>query len=307
LNDEYALAADLAADGSTYVGGRIRDTSLDDHPWISRIAEDGSVLWTSFPDDATLTPAEVRGVVANASMGALVVGVRTTPGSTATERWVGRVDVLGNTAWTLVEDSGFPDDTYEDVIIGPDGAVIAVGSVGTAADRGDLYVAAYDQNGASLWTWQDDHLGGHDQLTAIDLNANGDLVVSGTVEVSPGNTDLVLAALDVDGNLLWREVFDAGGNNDRVFDLRVDQQGKTVLAGSVCTSVYPACPTLHVRKHDTDGAVMWVRTGASMAFAGGTSEARGVDIDPHNRILVVGSAREALTEDMQPWVGSLSP
>jgi len=307
LNDEYALVGALADDMSTYVGGRVRDASLDDHPWLSRVAADGAVLWTVFPADSTLAPAEVRGIAPNHSLGAFLVGVRTDPLLTATERWVARVDGLGNTQWAQVEDSGHADDAYHDVLVGPSGTVYAVGSVGTASARGDLLVTAFDQGGVPQWTWQHDHLGGHDALTAIGLNLDGALVVAGTVEAAPGDTDILLASIDLDGAILWIDVFDGGGNNDRIHDLAVDQQGKTVLAGSVCTPVYEACPTLHVRKHGADGAVMWARTGAATAFSMGTSEARGVAIDSDNHILLVGSARASLTEEMQAWLGSMSP
>jgi hypothetical protein len=249
----------------------------------------------------------VRAVASNATAGAFAVGVRTSPLVTATERWISRVDVLGNTEWTVIEDSGFAEDVYHDLLVGPAGNVYAVGSVGTADNGGDLLVSAYDDEGALLWTWQHDHLGAHDELTAIGLSLTGELVVAGTVELTPGDADIVLATLDTDGAEVWLEVVDGGGNNDRIHDLAIDPQGKFVLVGSVCTPVYVACPTMHARKHDTDGAVMWVRTGAGLTFATGTSEARGVAVGADNQIQLVGSARQNLPDPMQPWVGSLSP
>ena len=117
LNDEYAVASALAEDLSIYVGGRVRDASLVDHPWLSRVAPDGQVLWTAFPSDALLAPAEVRAVASTANTGAFAAGVRTSPVLTATERWLSRVDALGNTQWTVIEDSGFAEDVYHDLLV----------------------------------------------------------------------------------------------------------------------------------------------------------------------------------------------
>ncbi|MEO8698726.1 MAG: hypothetical protein ABI867_01750 [Kofleriaceae bacterium] len=156
------------------------------------------------------------------------------------QRWGGRRDdvaravaVRGN---TIVVVGNFTDQ----LVIG-EAATEDNAKQNPAANSDDMYVAAFDPTGKSLWVYT---AGGSDSdgANAVAAAPDGGWYVGGsfmriasfdkarTEYKSKGGTDAVLLKLSKDGDLEWLKQF-GGAYNDTILHLAVDAQGSVYAQG----------------------------------------------------------------------------
>lgn len=113
----------------------------------------------------------------------------------------------------------------------------------TSAGSYDCLIAKYDNNGNFVWGKRVGSTG-FDFFYTLDVDGNGNLFVGGffegTVDFDPnagtqnrtssGNWDCVVASYDTDGNYRWANAT-GGGNEDRIYALRVDGDNDVYVGG----------------------------------------------------------------------------
>ncbi len=163
----------------------------------------------------------------------------------------------------------------------------------------DAVVAKYDPAGTLIWVRQAGG-GGIDRATALAVTESGQVYLAGTFSglaefgttnlSSVGASNIFLAKLDGDGDLLWvRPVVCT--NTFRVKSLAIDVSGNCWLAGTFSTFVDFGGITLSgytdafLAKFDNMGNPVWGRR-----FGGGSlDEATSVRISPDGNSYVTGS------------------
>lgn len=145
--------------------------------------------------------------------------------------------------------------------------------------------------GETLWT----RLMGaqtHDGATCVTIDRDGNIVLAGIVNegalegTSAGNADAYVQKRSADGAVLWTRQF-GSAEDDAAAGCAVDTDGNVVVVGVTLGSLHGASAggvDSFVRKYDQDGALLWARQFGSS----GTDEARGVAVDRHGNVVVVG-------------------
>jgi hypothetical protein len=194
----------------------------------------------------------------------------------------------------------------------------------TALGTGDLFVGRYTADLAHVWSFR---LGaeGEDQGAGIDVDAAGDVYVSGsfqrTVDFDPGPgvsewtsagvNDLVLAKYDASGNHLWSRRLGGPGNDVMApGGIDLDAQGRVLLTGRFSGTVDfdPGAGTASLRSAGLEDVFVarFRPDGAyDLAFRlGGTAQDGGhrVVVDAAGDVLVGGWFRD--TTDFDPGEGS---
>ncbi len=180
---EYVYRARFAPDGTMFVVGVVYGEA-DVDAFVTKYAADGDHLWTRTFGS---TDAEsVSDLVVDSSGAVVVVGG--TEG--AIEKAAGGNDVFlvkfdaqGNEKWRRQFGSKLNEGANA-VAIDASGNIVVGGSTagdlgGEPAGNSDIYLQAYSGDGTKLWGW---HYGtsSHDTLAAVDVDAGGNLIVTGT-------------------------------------------------------------------------------------------------------------------------------
>jgi hypothetical protein len=124
----------------------------------------------------------------------------------------------------------------------------------------DLLISKFDKYGVHLWS---DTVagagGGHDMAAAIAIDAEGDVLVCGTISAggSEGN-NMLLVKYDTDGFEYWRYSYDNGGNDDAAVALCFDGDNDIYLTGATYNST--SLSDMLTIKVDSYGNLVWDET-----------------------------------------------
>lgn len=184
------------------------------------------------------------------------------------------------TAWVARYNA--PGNDYEK---GYDIAVDAVGNVYVTgmgswggANEEDYLTLKYDAFGNLLWAASydgPDHL--WDEASALALDGQGNVIVTGLSWGSSSGYDLTTVKYDADGNQLWVKRFSGPGNaNDWASAMVLDEAGNVYVTGASGGDSVTI-------KYDANGNELWVGRHAS-----GT--AIGIALDGGGNVYVSGGA-----------------
>jgi hypothetical protein len=171
----------------------------------------------------------------------------------------------------------------------------------TSQGSADVFVAKLDTNG-STWQWAVSAGGSLEDYVhdiAVDCNGNpsitgdfeGSATFGATTLTSQGSADIFVAKLDTNGNWQWAK--SGGGSSiERSYDVAVDREGNTCIAGTFMISATFGTTTLtsegwgdiFVAKLDSGGAWQWAKSAGGDVSDG----AWGVAVDTLGNIYLTG-------------------
>lgn len=105
----------------------------------------------------------------------------------------------GGLGWNIKSGISNVKDLGNDLIVTQDSHLLIAGERGNI---GQVYLTKYTSNGEFLW---EKTFGGPlgDEAKAVAEDREGNLIITGSVETSEVNVDLLLAKTDGEGNLIW--------------------------------------------------------------------------------------------------------
>lgn len=206
-------------------------------------------------------------------------------------------------------------DTIQDLVLQPDGKIVAAGSAGgsgTSQDT-DFCVARFNPDGSLDTTFgggdghtEVDFFGLPDMGVAVARQPDGKLVVGGTVSTTAGEDDFGLARLSAEGDLDatfggdGRVTVDfpdpvPGNSHDWLADLVLDTSGRIVAAGTASSGLGASAGggfgivrlQLDGSRDATFGLNGLVSTDVSSAYDGASAVALQTD----GKIVAAGNAR----------------
>ena len=133
------------------------------------------------------------------------------------DAWAAKWNPDGSMAWSVSFDGGNGNDAAFSLALGPDGELYLGGRFAAAEGSTDIWYAALDASGVEQWSVlipgaipdEDDF------VTGVDLDVNGDLVLSGRVRVGDGDDDVfLLKASAADGSEIWTSTWSGMGDGN---------------------------------------------------------------------------------------------
>lgn len=204
----------------------------------------------------------------------------------------GSLDSTFGTGGTVLTSFGGPLSAAADVVVQPDGRIVAVGIAGN-----DFGVARYDANGALDTTFGTGGLvttdfGGSDQANGVALQPDGKIVVVGLlfgkIGVARYNQD---GSLDSTFGTGGRVVTDASPSFDGAFDVAV-WNGKIVVGGG--TGLYPFIESdFQVVRYNADGSLDASFDGDGIATTnfGGSDNIFGIAVTADGKVTAAGGTK----------------
>ena len=176
-----------------------------------------------------------------------------------------------------------------------DGNIVVTGYSMTKIDyRGsisskDYYTAKYEpRTGALLWEQSYNGTGnGDDHVEAVALDADGNVVVTGSSWNGTNNDYCTIKYAAGDGALLWEKRYNGtGNNNDIVHAIAVDHRGDVVVTGSSFAGWDSLFDHYTAKYAGEDGALLWeIRYNGP---ANGDDQAQALALDANDNVIVTG-------------------
>ena len=231
------------------------------------------------------------------------------------DAWIAKYDTNGNQIWGRQFGSS-SDDSAGGIATDSSGNSYIAGFTsgnlfGTKQSDSDAFLVKYDANGNQVWSKQFTAGGFANPSFAIDIDAAGNVYLSGLAIKNNQRTDIFNFAVQDDS---WVSKFDSNGNQqwitpikdplatfpfdltpffDESYDLAVDKDGNSIAVGWTQGLVRESDPSRQLLKYDawvskvdTTGQVKWVQQLGSTNQ--GLDFAWGVDTDSKGNIYVTG-------------------
>lgn len=290
-------AKDMAVDsaGNVYIAGSTEfpnSPALKYDALLVKYSSSGSFLWQATYNGPGSNYDCARQVAVDDSGNPILVGE--SPGTTTgTDVFVCKYSPSGAVQWTLRWNSGADaEDNATVAATAPGGDIYVAGERRTATGT-DLFLIKVSSSGTLLWQIVFDSGAGDDTITAMSLDASGNIYVAGSLATAFTGEDAFAAKVTPTGGVVWIALYDSGfGKREDVSDLKLDSAGNVFVAGTTwkpdVSSPGDSLTDMFVLKLNGAGAQQWVRT-----IDGGLNDqdqCEAMSIDSSGNAILAGSS-----------------
>jgi len=194
-----------------------------------------------------------------------------------------KYDSAGDEQWVSVYDKEFSSDIACVVAVDKKRNVYVSGTTGWNTGWATI---KYDHSGEQLWLATFEDQGKHMFPVGISVDAYGNAYVTGWVGGGGINTDIITIKYDTNGKMVWKKVFDEGGD-EYAYDIAMDTLGNLYITGSSSPEVGQAGNRFMTIKYDSDGNQQWVIY--SFESLKGESSSHAIVLDDINNVYVTGT------------------
>lgn len=180
---------------------------------------------------------EANALIETADGQLVFIGVAENPDQNdSRDIYLRKIQKSGTAVWTNpVYIGGEDNDQGTDLVEAPNGDLLICGSTRSqGAGSSDVFVHRLDAQGVPVWS-QPLVIGSSlvDEATRIIATADGHFLVSGYIETSSQNVDLLLVKIDGNGNIIWQKTFGDESKIEQGFGVVEQSDGSLTLAGAV--------------------------------------------------------------------------
>lgn len=319
----YGIALDI--EGSVYITGYTRGDMDGNHAgnetddaFVARFSSDGELDWVvQFGDPVQADRSYGLAIGAN---GAVYVtgytkGELEGPNAGDKDVFVARLSPTGALMWLRQFGAGGEDKALS-VAASADGGLFVAGvtssALETLAGGLDAFLARYDADGNRIWLRQFG-TADWDEATGVAAGVDGVIYVSGFSAGTlggplAGDKDIVVAAFDADGNMLWADQI-GSDLNDKGAGIKLDADGNLYVVGFSDGDIAGSVGKFDVIlvKYAPDRSRLWVRQFGTWEDDGADQWAEGnlyMDV-LGERIVVVGLTMGDVGEHTQAGLGDV--
>ena len=248
-----------------------------------------SLQWQKFYGNSSAQNDQARGMVAddvgNIYVTGISAGVNNKPdyltikyNSSGEQQWVDRYDGFGG------------NDEVQAIAIDKSGNIYVTGFSENGAGSYDFATLKYNNAGVQEWAMRfNGPANGLDYATAIKVDKNGNVYVSGFATVQGSSSDCAVIKYNSSGVLQWARYHDGSGHgSDVAFAMALDPVTSDVyVTGNTESENWNE--DYIVIKYSTDGSEQWVRTYNGTANT--IDDGRLITLDPKGNVYVSGISR----------------
>lgn len=289
-DNDYGTAVTLDANGNVYVAGASYVPAQESYDFVVlKYSSSGTLLW-NYTYNNTYNGNDVpTAIIVDASGNTYVTG-GSEGASTQGDYCTLKINPNGSMVW----EQRYDYNNLMEVSAGIDfdnwGNIVVTGGSGKNTTTWEYATLRYSQVGNLVSETRVEVVGaGIDQPSGITKDLNGNFYITGSTTIDGINYDIKTVKLDTDMNLVWTNIYDGDGFEDRANSIMVDGSGQVYLAG-YSTQSNGETDFLTV-KINTDGTLNWNKTISSL-HENGSAKAQKIALDGNGNIYVLGQIIE---------------
>jgi len=295
--DDRGLGVDVDAEGNLYLAGRAGEAA-----WFAKLAPDGSQLWSRMVEGSS-PGANQANDVAVGPEGSVLIGGFLREGNGDNDLWVTLVSGDdGSETWSeVVAGPDGIDDRAEAVAWTPEGTPVVSGFLSNEGFNSDIWVRAYELDGAQRWTQQyETNPPSNQRALGLAIAPDGFVGIAGSTPSSVNDANVFFAKFDPrSGALVQQKTFGSPAvADDEGLALAADSEGAFIVVGYKALS--DTDEDIWMRKWDAGGNVVWTQNVAGEGLS--DDAAWGVAVNEDDDLAVVGTIRPEPNNDGQIWV-----
>ena len=304
-DDAHAIA--FAANGDLIVGGALTEAGMmtnNVRAWLFRVdGASGVPVWSIAVDGSAVDGGDqIRDVLVDDD-GTIVVAGWKNNTTTGNDAWVARYSAEGAEIWsTLIGGGVAGDDRLFGVAAGAQGELVLCGQIDVGGQL-DAWVATYSNNGAEKWA-RTFNSAGTDKDVAYACAANQvGTVFTGVTATTATGSDFWLVVHNALGDPTVSQLHGDPDLDEFARAVAVDKDGNLVIVGA--DSAVGTGTNLMIRKYRSTTDLLWKH---SLAGPGTSNDhGYGVATDGLGNVIVAGTQAVGIADDLELWVGKLTP
>lgn len=275
--------------GSAYGGDPVWGGTYDDNDWLTiAYSSTGVPLWTNRYNGAQKRADMAHSMAVDGDGNVVVTGSSPDAslyGHCVTIKYSGAGVPLWSRTYAASQSQGWK------VAVDAVGNVVVLGNL-TTSDEQYFLTLKYSSSGTLLWSRTYNGPGKYDSAAAVAVDANGDVVVTGTSGgVDLGNDDYATLKYSSAGTLLWTRRYGGPGGlqqlgtaQDRCNAMAVDRDGNVIVTGGSASSLGNRDWAFATIKYSSAGEPIWT----NRYMGPGDGEAFAVAVDREGNAVVTG-------------------
>lgn len=199
-----------------------------------------------------------------------------------------KMDASGNSLWTktYTGTSGYSPDEVVGLKADANN-VYVLGSVRDSAQSYNYATIKYNSNDDTVWVRKYNNVNESDRAAALDVNASGNVAVTGRTDVNPDDTiaqyDYGTVVYNSAGVQQWATTYNWGGNTiDEPVAVKITATGNVYVSGR---SQVAGVDDITTVKYNSTGVQQWAQL-----YNGGTDRNEAMLVDGNENIYICGRA-----------------
>ena len=194
--------------------------------------------------------------------------------------------------------SGDYTDRFTCIAADNSGNIVAGGSTVNINQNRDYLILKMDASGVVLWRTEFNAPGnGPDEITAMEIDPNGFIYVTGFGKSNDAGNDFLTLKLDLSGNIIWQNMYDSPFHQyDQANSIALDNAGNVCVTGQGDRDSTTVTNDDYITiKYNNSGAQQWVQQFNGLGNA--TDRAVKVVTDISGNCYVTGRSNNGNNDD----------
>lgn len=163
-----------------------------------------------------------------------------------------KTDSIGNLSWYKTFDTITPADELFSIQETPDSGYFIACSQ-------SMYVIRTDKNGDTIWTKKLEDGQGNTIASDVSHTSDGDYVIAGSNHNNPGDENILLVKMNINGDTVWTKSID-NHENDRASSVLQSNDGGFVITGFSSLFLNSDSSYIFLLKTDSSGNPLWEKS-----------------------------------------------
>lgn len=283
-------SAYLDNSANSYITGFTTDSTFSSNITTIKVDSSGNINRVNIYHRAGYTAGFGQDIILDDEDNIVVTGFMRNSGGTYDIALIKYSNSM-NEIWSITYDGeGHGDDIPVSLMRGVNNNIIVAGSSASLLNGLDMIVLKYNSSSNLIWQRKfNGKANADDRITAIDLDNENNILLTGSIYNNTGSSDYFFAKLNTDGQIQWNGSYNGKGNSfDIPSSIDTDNNKNIYITGYSRNGAVSGTEDILTLKISPFGNIIWSKT--FNGIADGTDQGNTVKADDSGNVYIGGAS-----------------